>query len=330
MQRRLTSFGSRLNKKTLAILVISIALLSLPLGYLAFGDSSSKVAASPQTSQKAKAEKEAKVKKAKAAAKKEAEKKAADAAVAAQAQAAAAAQAAAKAKPATPAPPPACTYPAQILDLANWKEQLPTGSPGSVTEVKQPQLASFVSNPYFRPNSACNGVVFQAPTDGVTTSGSTYPRSELREMTGGGTSNANWTSAGTHIMYLDQAITAAPNGKRHVVAGQVHNLSSDVIAIRLEYPKLFIDYAGADGPVLNPNYALGTRFNVKIVVVNGALQTFYNGTLIDTRPLNDAGLYFKAGAYTQSNCTTEAQRGAACGPNNYGEVQIYDAWVQHS
>ncbi len=47
--------------------------------------------------------------------------------------------------------------------------------------------------------AACDGVQFRAPVDGVTTSGSSYPRSELREMTDSGSSEASWSStSGTH------------------------------------------------------------------------------------------------------------------------------------
>jgi hypothetical protein len=36
-------------------------------------------------------------------------------------------------------------------------------------------------------------------------------------------------------------------------------------------------------------------------------------------------MYFKAGAYVQSNC----QREAVCAPTNYGEVLIYKLSVAH-
>lgn len=36
----------------------------------------------------------------------------------------------------------ACDHPADTLDLANWKETLPTESSGRPTEVKQPELTT--------------------------------------------------------------------------------------------------------------------------------------------------------------------------------------------
>src|SRR3972149_7290470 len=111
-------------------------------------------------------------------------------------------------------------YASEILDLANWKLQLPIGTQGSVTEIKQPALATYSSDPYFLVTSSGNGngVQFRAPVNGVTTSGSSYPRSELREMNG--TANASWsTTSGTHTMYIDQAVTAVPKTKQQIVVG---------------------------------------------------------------------------------------------------------------
>jgi hypothetical protein len=222
----------------------------------------------------------------------------------------------------------ACTYPAQVLNLTNWKETLPTGSSGSPTEIIQTALATYNINPYFHPTSTCDGVVFRAPVNGVTTSGSSYPRSELREMTNNGTTNASWaTTSGTHSMFIDEAITAVPETKKHIVAGQIHDASNDVIVIRLEYPKLFIDINGVTGPTLDANYTLGKRFTVNFVAANGQIKIYYNGSATPAYTLNksDSGDYFKAGAYTQSNCSKETN----CVSSNFGEVVIYKLLVQH-
>jgi hypothetical protein len=51
--------------------------------------------------------------------------------------------------PPPPPPPPLPTYPAQVLNLANWKLTLPTGQPESPTEIKQPALATFKAGGLF-------------------------------------------------------------------------------------------------------------------------------------------------------------------------------------
>ena len=221
-----------------------------------------------------------------------------------------------------------CSYPAQILNLTNWKETLPIGKSGSPIEIIQPSLATYSNSPYFIVNDGCNGVQFRAPVNGVSTSNSNYPRSELREMSDSGTKNASWkTKSGVHTMFIDQAITAVPQIKKHIVVGQIHDASDDVIVIRLEYPKLFIDINGVNGPTLDPDYVLGKRFTVKFIVSNGKINIYYNGSATPSYTLNKngSGYYFKAGAYTQSNCTKET----SCSSSNYGEVNIYNLWVQH-
>ena len=128
-------------------------------------------------------------------------------------------------------------------------------------------------------------------------------------------------------MYIDQAITSVPKKKKHVVAGQIHDSEDDVIVIRLEYPKLFVDINGKNGPVLDSNYTLGKRFTVKFVAENGKINVFYNGSKDPVYSLSKkgSGYYFKAGAYTQSNCSKES----VCDGGNYGEVVIYDLAVKH-
>ena len=227
-------------------------------------------------------------------------------------------------------PAPIADHPAQVLDLTNWKVTLPVNAAGETSgrplEILQPQLRTYTSAPYFMVRG--NGVQFRAPVNGVTTSGSSYPRSELREMVDGGARLAAWsTDAGTHTMIVEQAITAVPVAKRHVVAGQIHAGDDDVITIRLEYPRLYVDHNGVAGPTLTGGYALGTRFAVKIEVSDGQIRVYYNGsaTPADTLARSGGGNYFKAGVYTQSNCTRET----VCTADNFGEVTIYRLEVSH-
>lgn len=220
-------------------------------------------------------------------------------------------------------------YPSQVLDLTNWKLTLPTGKEESPTEIKQPALKTYKIDPWFI--SYGGGVRFRAPVNGVSTSGSGYPRSELREMTQNGTEKASWSSnQGTHTMFLDQAITAVPKTKKHVVAGQIHDADDDVIVIRLEFPKLYINVDGENAVTLDENYTLGKRFTIKFEVKNGKTAVYYNGGSIPSHVLNKnySGSYFKAGAYTQSNCDRE-KSASLCSSDNFGEVILYKVLVTH-
>src|SRR5947209_5591622 len=88
------------------------------------------------------------------------------------------------------------------FDLSHWKLQLPTAngsltcSGGSVDEIKPAQLAGF-TNAYFYTGSD-GAMVFWAPINGATTSGSQNPRSELREEIIPSNDGTNWILYGTH------------------------------------------------------------------------------------------------------------------------------------
>ncbi len=225
-------------------------------------------------------------------------------------------------------------YPYDVLNLQNWKLNLPIDANGTQTgtslEIKRNKLDTFSLTPYFYNNADNTGVVFMANCGGSTTSGSGYPRSELREMTTNGTVNASWSSStGVHTMEIDQAVTHLPDVKKHIVVGQIHDSNDDVIVFRLEGKKLFMDHNGADGTVLDNNYILGTRFKVKMVVSNNTVYSYYNDILKETYPITFTGAYFKAGAYVQSSCKGSKQvAGELC--SAYGEVVIFKVTVTHN
>ncbi|HUS20598.1 MAG TPA: polysaccharide lyase family 7 protein [Aeromicrobium sp.] len=238
----------------------------------------------------------------------------------------------------TSPPKPAPVRPAQVLDLRRWKLTLPVGRPGHPTEYRQPALGSLASGSYVR-LAPDHGVAFRAPVGGATTGNSSYPRSELREMSADGQHEAEWTNAtGRHAMTIDQAITATPQVKPHVVAGQIHDAEDDVVMIRLEGRRLFVESDGDDVGLLNPAYRLGTRFTVSIAATPAGIQVTYNPPLrgssvaaggapksrtVTLRRVG-RGWYFKSGCYPQSN----PDRGDR--PSAYGEVVIYALTVQHS
>lgn len=217
-------------------------------------------------------------------------------------------------------------FPSDVLNLTNWKLTLPIGEAESPTEIEQPDLAGYSIEPYFLLNPTGEAVIFNANAGGVSTSGSGYPRSELREMTNDGTERASWsTSSGTHTMTIRQAITHLPEVKPHVVAGQIHDANDDVVVIRLEEDRLFVDQGGTNIGDLETNYRLGDEFTVRFVAENGEIDVYYEDmtTPVVTYPVDTEGCYFKAGTYTQSN----TDRGDA--PEAYGEVIISDLVVSH-
>jgi antitoxin (DNA-binding transcriptional repressor) of toxin-antitoxin stability system len=214
-------------------------------------------------------------------------------------------------------------YPSDLLDLTNWYLTLPTGTQGHPDTVNQPKLTNYENKPYFYLNDSKDGVVFAANAGGVTTSGSQYPRSELREMNG--TQKAGWDSkTGVHTMEIKEAITKTPPVKADVVAGQIHDASNDVMEVRLQKNMLAVHYN--DGSIKAPlatNYQLGTVFTVKIEASSAGIKVYYNDTLKVTINQTGSGWYFKAGCYTQSNVS----KGDS--PDAYGQVIINALKVTH-
>jgi hypothetical protein len=223
-----------------------------------------------------------------------------------------------------------CDGPSKVLDLANWKITLPVAKSDnakSPEEVLQPDLATFETTPWFETTSNCDAVVFRAPVNGVTTSGSSNPRSELREMTDDGKANASWSStAGTHTMVVTEAFTHLPDVKPELVGAQIHDADDDITVFRLEGRNLYV--TKGDDPhykLVTDNYALGTKFEAKYLVSGGKIEAFYNGVLQTTISERFRGAYFKAGAYTQANCSDSSP----CSKSNYGETTVYSVAVSH-
>ena len=219
-----------------------------------------------------------------------------------------------------------CQYPSQVIDLSKWKLTLPIGSEGSPKEITQPSLKTFMSKPYFQPTSDCNAVVFRAPVDGATTSGSKNPRSELREMGENGGSAAWSSSSGTHTLVVDEAFTKLPEGKPQLVGAQIHDDKDDISVFRLEGTNLYVtDGNNPHYKLVTSSYQLGTRYQAGFVVSDNTVKAYFNGKLVATLSKSFSSAYFKAGAYTQANCSNVS----ACDQNNYGETMIYGVKATH-
>ncbi len=97
---------------------------------------------------------------------------------------------------------------------------------------------------------------------------------------------------------------------------QIHDAKSDLIEVRVERGKLFVQRDKASDAELDANYQLGTFFELKIVAGQGHVLAFYNGVQKMDWEVSRKGCFFKAGCYTQSN----VEKGDAA--DAYGEVAI--------
>jgi hypothetical protein len=223
--------------------------------------------------------------------------------------------------PTTTGGPVSGDLPSELINTKDWYLTLPTGKQGSPDLVEGSALAKYHSQ-FFQLNPAKDGVVFTAGTNGVTTSGSHYPRSELREMAG--SEKASWDGRkGKHTMEIVEAITQTPKQKPDVIAGQIHGTTDDLMQIHLSGQNLRVKYADGKKFVdLDPNYKLGTMFNVRIESSGGRVKVWYNGQQKADLPISSATSYFKAGVYVNSNPSKGDKSGE-------GQVVIRSLAVKH-
>lgn len=218
--------------------------------------------------------------------------------------------------------------PAELLNLSRWKLTLPvdTDRPGRPDEIRPKELATFADSECFFVNQLGNGVVFRAHCGGVTTKGSDFPRCELREVDDRGNSTVAWstTDRAAHTLTMKASITKTPPVKKHVVCAQIHDAKDDLLMMRLEGTKLFVERNKLGEVALDPRYELGTPFDLKIEASNGHVRVWYNDVEKLDWPVTRYGCYFKAGCYTQSNL----KKGDAA--DSFGEVIIHAINVDHS
>lgn len=237
-----------------------------------------------------------------------------------------------------------------MANCKQWKITYPTGE-------EDKTLCDEPNNEFFFVNDTEDAIVFRAPirNDNGTTPNSSNIRSELRERVADGSVDIYWTTEGSHLVYVKQAITHLPINKSELVATQIHGNKDDGIddamVMRLEDTHLFLSFNGGklrSNVTIKTNYTLGTIHEVIFQVVDGKHYCYYSedGNLLSAynsgnansylvkadgndyvMDLNYDQSYFKVGNYTQSNADEEGDD--TDDPNNYGEVLVYDFFVDH-
>jgi hypothetical protein len=188
---------------------------------------------------------------------------------------------------------------------------------GGVTVISQPALATYTS-PYFFTNSSTNEMTFWCPENGAHTSGSSFPRSELRQI-------PNWYFKGHSQLNVTMRVSKVPS-TGSITIGQVHadGLQGHCsIVIELEYTNGDIDAHLRDSACkgvtkkVGSGYALGESFSYSLTI-DGTLATAssdsgtmapydYSWPTIGGIPTEQVPIYFKLGDYVQAatNSATE-------------------------
>jgi Alginate lyase/RTX calcium-binding nonapeptide repeat (4 copies) len=232
--------------------------------------------------------------------------------------------------------------PSGNFDLSNWKITLPVDSSGKTTgtaiEVKN--LSGYQNSKYFY-TAADGAMTFYAAVDGATTSGSSYARSELREMNG--TAKAAWNLSTGGFMSATLEVDAAPmrdgQGKK-IVVGQIHGEDDELVRLYWHDNKLYFanDLSGSDNKehTFNfkaddgsaPDVSLNEKFSYTINAKGSLLdvdiyadgKVYHSHTTINSVWQSDS-FYFKAGAYLAANETNGS---------GYGQTSFYALSFNHS
>jgi hypothetical protein len=215
------------------------------------------------------------------------------------------------------------------FNLSTWELQEPVGSPGSPTTITPGQLKGPTGfhDSYFFTDPTDGSMTFWDPENGVTTSGSDYPRSELREMTAAG-GEASWQTAGTNTLSATVKVSRVPD---HVCVGQIHTVeskpllelfyfASGAIVMQIEQTP-----AGGDGvPHTVGSVPLGSKWSYVIGLAGNAISLSINGGASQgfamSSSFDNIAMYFKAGDYDQS---------AGSSSSVGAQVQFYALTIRH-
>jgi hypothetical protein len=217
------------------------------------------------------------------------------------------------------------------IDYHIWSLQQPDGS-----TISSSQLVSGYSSKYFY-TASDGGQAFMDPKTGTTTSGSSHPRSEMREVTTSG-SNAAWSWTGTNTMTNQAAVKQQGGGTSGSTAiGQIFNSTDSIPLVELMYTatanskggnfKLLYEEAKGAGTYtdLSTKAALGSKFTYEMSLSGGVATVKINGSQVYSKKPSFSGkkFYFKTGNYDQTATS------GSVSTTPYTIVELYSVNVVH-
>jgi hypothetical protein len=227
--------------------------------------------------------------------------------------------------------------PGSNFDLNAWKLQTLDQSL-VFTEISASSLGAGYTSSFFYTDPTDGSIVCRVPSNGGTTSGSSYPRVEFRQMGNG----ANWVlnDATEHYLTAQCKVLAVAQAKPQTIIGQIHgsNTVSEMIKLRwsgYRAGQCFVearfktnDVAMTEyGVTLASGLSLGDLITYTITMKNGTVTCTVNGTTgsqtytPDIWKLTDA-YYFKAGNYFQYNPQTVPDPTVIYGQNQFYKLSL--------
>lgn len=160
---------------------------------------------------------------------------------------------------------------------------------------------------------------FRVRIDGPTTGGTTYARSELREMDTDGTTQKTWSTAtNTHRLKATIRVPSlTPFTKPTMVFGQIHDGTSDLVQVCTQLNattskvegKLRINGTSSGRPTLDLDFRELEEHTYLIEMAGGVLRVYWddlnNPVHITTDIAASTTAYFKVGCYPNTDETTD-------------------------
>jgi hypothetical protein len=211
------------------------------------------------------------------------------------------------------------------IDYSIWQLQLPTGSGTNPTTISPSKLLTGYMDSYFYPGPD-GGQMFMDPNTGITTSGSTRCRTELRESTTSG-GQAAWHTTGTNTMTVTGKVVKGSA----VTVAQVFDGGGGNTLCELQYNGkgfgLFYEESkGSGGNVpLNAPAPLNTKYSFTLSLSKGVLTVTINGKQVYTHAPGTANstFYFKVGNYDQGTSAGPISTTAHSIVENYSVVVVH-------
>jgi len=195
------------------------------------------------------------------------------------------------------------------IDLSHWKLTLPDSTPP--TEISPANLVGGWTHPEWFTKGSDGELIFSTPTNGGHTLGSSYPRTELRELIDGKSDRVNWKLTGTNILSATCAINKVPPSKK-VIIGQIHGKDGTSLPLfKMVYNagKLVAEFKKSPSDSTDikldfGKYSLSKQIKYEIKVVDLTATITVNGkskTVQLVPEWNPCTFYFKAGCYCIDN-----------------------------
>jgi hypothetical protein len=210
--------------------------------------------------------------------------------------------------------------PADVLGITGgWKLQLGVPGKSGIQEVRPSDLAKFELAPWF--TVAGDWAQVRVSVNAGTTSGSTYPRCELRQMKPGSSDEAAWDSKTLDCWFEYELMpTRLPAKKPQMCVLQLHDDRNDLLEVIYQrntsggYELTQRVGGSAKGQPLVP-HALNKAFVLALGIVKGMPTIYRDGVPILTtaKMPQSSKTYAKLLNYLQSNAKTDAA-------SEYGEI----------